>query len=162
MKIDLAGKRFGKLTVIGFAGVSKQRNREWFCRCDCGGYSRVNTRDLNNGNTTSCGCNRSIAMTKVASKHGLRYSPEYRLWLSIKQRCFHPSQNNYKDYGGRGIMIAEEWKDDPVAFCRYIREVLGPKPTPKHSIDRIDVNGHYEPGNLRWATRSEQQANKRG
>jgi hypothetical protein len=85
------------------------------------------------------------------------YTPEWGAWAGIKQRCFDPKSVSFDDYGGRGITMAPEWRDDFLAFYEH----LGPRPSPAYSVDRIDVDGNYEPGNVRWATRSQQAANKR-
>lgn len=90
-------------------------------------------------------------------KHGMRFTPEYDAWCRIKARCFNPKCPQFKDWGGRGITMADEWLHDPIAFYQHV----GPRPTDKHSIDRIDVNGNYEPGNVKWSTALEQGGNKR-
>src|SRR3990167_5070673 len=90
-------------------------------------------------------------------KHGGRYRTEYMIWIGMKCRCFTATDDRFRDYGGRGITVCEEWRRD---FAAFLRDV-GPRPSPKHSIDRIDPDGNYEPGNVRWATASEQQQNKR-
>jgi hypothetical protein len=94
-------------------------------------------------------------------RHGLRQTYLYQLWCNIKQRCLNVNDEHYPRYGARGIRICDEWRDSPEAFASYILAELGHRPTPSHSIDRIENNGNYEPGNLRWATRSQQQRNKR-
>lgn len=90
-------------------------------------------------------------------KHGMYKTPEYRAWMAAKVRCFNPNSQNFYLYGGRGISMCPEWDASFMAFYEHI----GPRPSGEHSLDRIDTNGHYEPGNVRWATRSEQQKNKR-
>lgn len=90
-------------------------------------------------------------------KHGMYRTPEYQAWISIKARCYNPNSRNYKNYGGRGISMCSEWDADFMAFYEHI----GPRPSDRHSIDRIDVNGHYEPGNVRWTTWDVQAVNKR-
>jgi len=94
---------------------------------------------------------------KAATRHGMHKTAEYRAWGSIRQRCGNPKNTQFKDYGGRGIRVCQEWLDSFDTFYAYI----GPKPSPQHTIDRIDINGHYEPGNVRWATKKEQERNKR-
>jgi hypothetical protein len=103
-----------------------------------------------------CVCTCRPARKKRVN-HGMCYTPEWGAWAGIKQRCFDPKSVSFDDYGGRGITMAPEWRDDFLAFYEH----LGPRPSPAYSVDRIDVDGNYEPGNVRWATRSQQAANKR-
>ena len=93
--------------------------------------------------------------------HGLWQHPLYGVWCGIRKRCLLPSNAAYKNYGGRGITLYEEWIESPVAFISYVEKELGDKPSPEHSLDREDNDGNYEPGNLRWATRQEQADNRR-
>lgn len=150
-RLNLAGKRFGKLTVVEFVGNSK-----WLCSCDCGGSNKVLTANLNRGNTTSCGCIRNITASKRATVHGYFGTKVYRSWMNIKRRCLDPNYSSYKDYGAKGITIYEPWIKDIKAFADY----LGPCPSDDHSVDRIDNSKGYEPGNIRWADRWEQANNK--
>ena len=111
------------------------------------------TFHLPNGTVFSCGCyNRERRV-----KHGLATTPEYKAWLSARSRCTNPDKRDYHRYGGRGIVMADEWMEDFTAFLSHV----GTRPTPEHSLDRIDVNGGYVPGNVRWATRFEQASNTR-
>lgn len=150
-RLDLYGKKFGKLTVLDFIG-----NSRWRCACDCGGESIVMTANLNRGNTTSCGCIRNVSSSKRATKHGLFGTKVHRCWMNIKRRCLEPTYPSYKDYGAKGIKIYEPWAKDVTKFVEYI----GHAPSEEHSIDRIDNSKGYEPGNIRWATKWEQANNK--
>jgi hypothetical protein len=149
---NLAGMRFGKLVALEYSGSSK-----WLCMCDCGNTSIVYTANLKRSNTTSCGCVRNISSSKRNTIHGLHGTKVYKCWCSIKKRCNNPNDPMYSTYGGRGIYICKEWADDVSKFFKYI----GHAPSETHSIDRIDNNKGYEPGNIRWATPLEQGSNKR-
>lgn len=156
---DLAGLRFGRLTVLKDVGRSASGKVRWRVRCDCGVEKSVVTGDMTSGRTRSCGCQRGEATAKRNRTHGMTSSPEYRAWASMIARCRYPSATGYADYGGRGIRVCDRWATSFEAFYADV----GARPSPKHSLDRYpDVNGHYEPGNVRWATRTDQERNKRG
>ncbi len=154
----MVGKSFGRLTIIEEAGRSKSREVLWVCRCRCGTVTQpICQSSLNNGHTLSCGCLRLERLRATLVTHGLTNYPEYRAWLRMIRRCHRPSGHDVAAYAERGITVCEEWRNSPEAFCAYV----GPRPSPAHSIDRINNDGNYEPGNVRWATRTEQQRNRR-
>ncbi len=154
---DISGQKFGKLTAI-----SRDNKSRWYCECECGGNTTTNIANLRNGHTRSCGClnigagNTTHGYTRGANK-GKKYPPEYIAWNSMKNRCYKKSQQNYERYGGRGIKVCDEWLHDFPSFFSHI----GTKPTPQHSLDRIDNMRNYEPGNIKWSTPKEQAANRR-
>lgn len=152
---DISGQRFGKLVVMRFS--HSQRSAMWECMCDCGNSTIVKCGNLRSGNTTSCGCVQRAAIGAVRRTHGKSRTREFRIYMAMKHRCENPNSPAYANYGGRGIRVAPEWRHDFAAFLAH----LGPRPSKKHSLDRIDVNGNYEPGNVRWATRTEQARNTR-
>jgi hypothetical protein len=156
--VDLTGQRFGRLVVTGRNYESVSRYAMWNFTCDCGGAGITRTSSLNNGHTKSCGCiQKESASSFAKATHGLRGSSEYRIWSLIKDRCLNSKTKAFRYYGGRGITVCDRWKD---SFENFIED-MGPRPSPKHSIDRTNNDGNYEPGNCRWATRVQQMNNKR-
>lgn len=146
---DLTGETFGRLIIQGFAGRNQRGEYVWSCRCDCGKTTRVITSYLIRGLTKSCGC--------VWATHGLTGSPEYEAWRQMIQRCTNPRSRGWRNYGGRGILVCDRWRNSFEAFLADV----GPRPTPDHSLDRINNSRGYEPGNCRWATRQQQGRNRR-
>lgn len=160
---DLIGQKFNKLTVIkrveNHVQPSGQQYAQWLCKCECGNETVVRTTFLIKGRTKSCGC----LVKEKNSTHGLKKSRLYAVWRDIKARCFNPNAVNFKNYGAKGITICDKWRNDFKAFYDWAMD-NGYNPKAKKgecTIDRIDVNGNYEPNNCRWVDNITQQNNKR-
>lgn len=147
----------GKLTVLGEGGRDRHGNVMWLCRCECGAEVHKSNNILNGG-VKSCGVSCGVAESNAArAVHGMCRSKEYRAWTGMKKRCLNPSTTHYASYGGRGITVHPPWVDSFEAFLSDV----GYAPSPKHSLDRIDVDGNYDPENVRWATPKVQSNNRR-
>lgn len=160
-RVDMTGKRVGRLTVLEPADVSRAGEQRWHCACDCGKRTIVRGGKLRRAETKSCGClmleHIRRNARRMATRHGMSSEPEYKCWEGIKQRCLNPRHPWYSEYGGRGITVHPEWAADFLAFFAYV----GERPGFEYSLDRIDNNKGYVPGNVRWATYAEQAANRR-
>ncbi len=151
---DLTGQKFGKLTVKKLLRIDKEHGAIWLCDCECGNTTEVPSRKLKSGNTKSCGCLRRT----FKRTHGLSDTRLHRIWMGMRRRCYSTTTHNYQDYGGRGIKMCDEWLND---FKTFYDWAMANGYKEDLSLDRIDVDGNYEPNNCRWANDYVQTHNRR-
>lgn len=153
----LINERFGALVVINTAPGVRRKGARCLVLCNCGRLAAVWPFRLMVGLARSCGCRAVVKPRKSRRNGSRRRRPEYVAWWDMRRRCYDPTRRDFRNYGARGITVCAEWRSSFAAFFAHV----GPRPSPKHSIDRIDNDGNYEPGNVRWATVSQQQRNRR-
>lgn len=157
---DITGFRAGRLVAVRFFDVRPGGKHRWLCQCDCGQQKVVYKTHLLRANSRSCGClNSEVTAAKniATAKHGMWKSNEFAMWQSMLQRCLDSNCPAWHHYGGRGVVVCQEWRES----FRSFYEFMGVRPSRKHSLERIDNEKGYEPGNVRWATWHEQARNKR-
>lgn len=157
----VVGMRFGRLVTLLCLGRGRRNRIYWSCQCDCGSTAAVVDNNIRTGHTRSCGCLAQEHATKFRKTHGhakgYKHTPEYSCWDAMKRRCLNPQHPDYRNYGARGISVCPEWAS---SFETFLTDV-GYKPHSHLTLDRIDNNGNYTPGNVRWTTRSENLRNRR-
>lgn len=156
-RIDLTGRKFGRLTVLEYA-ETRGKTIYWLCQCECGNKKLVQGNLLKNGQTTSCSCHRKETCSKTgkaAKTHGMSETPTYNSWECMRARCYNPHNASFKYYGGAGITVCDRWKN---SFENFLAD-MGERPEGT-TIDRIDAGGNYEPSNCRWADAKTQALNK--
>ena len=154
---DLTGQKFGLLTVLERYPNANDGHSRWLCRCECGNTSVVQSNNLKStSKVKSCGCLIRKRVGQLNLIHGKTKTKEFKAWDSMHQRCYNPKNPSYYRYGGRGITICSKWRQSFQAFL----EDMGAAPAKHLSIDRINNDGNYEPGNCKWSTAKEQRANQ--
>lgn len=156
----MIGLRFNRLLVVASAGKNKHGKLQWECVCDCGNKTITLGVYLRNGDTKSCGCLAATFIGEKRFKHGKsrKNNTEYEIWKGMNARCYNPNHIGFKNYGGRGIIVCDEWRTN---FNKFLND-MGFRPSKRHSLDRFpNINGNYEPANCRWATDEQQRRNKR-
>lgn len=155
---DFSNKRFGKLLAIKRIGNNKYKQSLWLCKCNCGREVIIRAYCLKNGSTKSCGCYRKEFKCYNAKYNAKKYNRLYNIWKGINRRCYNKKDSSYNLYGGRGIIVCDDWKNDFEKFKDWAFE----NGYAEHlTIDRINNDGNYEPNNCRWATKKEQNSNTR-
>lgn len=157
-RVDITGQRFGRLTVVEFHHRDAKSLSYWVCKCDCGNTVVKEMQEMKFGHAMSCGCLQREARIKTKTKHGLCHTRLFRIWSGIRNRCGNPNEPAFKHYGGRGVTVCDEWKDDFQAFYDW---AMANGYSDELSIDRIDTNGNYEPNNCRWTDLKTQNNNRR-
>jgi len=156
VRIDLTGKRFGLLTVLSYSHT-KNNSAYWLCRCDCGNIKTVLSGNLVGSKTMSCGCLQRRQMVEHNKSHGESKTRLYSIWKNMRNRCYNPNHPSFKDYGGRGIQVCDDW----MKYDAFREWAMSNGYAENLTIERIDVDGKYEPSNCKWTPRPDQARNTR-
>lgn len=151
------GQKYGRLVILDYYAGTHTIQPKIRVQCECGTVKVTWLNAVTRGSSTSCGCYRNEQSSKAATKHGGRHTPEYAVWCTMKARCSNPNNEKYMSYGGRGIEVCKRWADN---FQNFIDD-MGKRPSKRHSIERKDNNGNYEPSNCEWALPAQQMKNQR-
>lgn len=154
--IDMTNFRTGILLVVKYSCSTFNHGSFWEVKCDCGNTVFTTTRQLKSGYVYSCGCKPKPRKARSIKTHGKSKTTEFGIWKAMRLRCQNPNHSAWRYYGGRGISVCDKWKN----FSSFYED-MGPRPSMNHTLDRINVNGNYEPLNCRWATKAQQDSNKR-
>lgn len=154
--VDISGQRFGMLVAVKRIAIKPRRGSLWECKCDCGNTKAIFQCQLRQGKTKSCGCFFKKNVGKWNTTHGCSMTKAFRSWMGMIRRCHSEHDAAFARYGGRGIKVCEEWRN---SFDAFLRD-MGHPPTAKHSIGRIDNDGHYQKDNCEWQTAAQQNANR--
>lgn len=153
---DITGQKFGRLTAL-YRLHNIEGRTKWLCICDCGNFAEVMTYSLSTGHAKSCGCYQNDRLIESLATHYKCHTKLYKVWSSMKKRCYNKKCNSYKNYGARGIAVCDEWKHNFQTFHDWAMDNNYQEGL---SIDRINVDGNYEPNNCRWTDRTTQNRNR--